>query len=473
MSVTIPWTVSEILDATHGTLLTGNREEIFTGISIDSRNVSVNNLFVAIMGEKHDGHSFIQDVAHKDVKGFVISKPEAAEMIHKNNRFQKLVFIMVQDTTKALGDLAAFNRIRSKIFVTAITGSNGKTTTQKMVTAVVRRRFLTLSSQGNFNNQIGLPLTLLSLRSEHSWAVLEMGANHPGEIANLAGICRPDIGVVTNVGPAHLEGFGSLEGVASAKGELFDHMSSNGVAVLNFEDKRVASMADRAPGKVLFYGISKKAHIRASNIVEENRGTSFILELPDEQVTIYIKIPGTFMVANALAAASVGYQINLNATEIKTALENDFEPAQARMNILETKNGVHLIDDTYNANPDSMAGALKTLNSLKGRHRSVFVAGDMFELGEHAPVLHEKIGRIVADTKVSRLYAAGSHAGKVAEGAFSRGMLKENIFLGTKEEIITDLNNWLRPGDWVLVKGSRGMGMEQVVKGLKHNMDRP
>jgi UDP-N-acetylmuramoyl-tripeptide--D-alanyl-D-alanine ligase len=186
-----------------------------------------------------------------------------------------------------------------------------------------------------------------------------MGANHPGEIATLAGICRPDIGVVTNVGPAHLEGFGSLDGVASAKGELFDHMASNGVAVLNAEDKRVVSMAERAPGKVLFYGTSKKAHIRASSIVEQNRGTSFILELPEEQVTIHIKIPGAFMVFNALAAASVGYQIGLNALEIKAALENDFEPAQARMNILEIKNGIHLIDDTYNANPDSMAGALK------------------------------------------------------------------------------------------------------------------
>jgi UDP-N-acetylmuramoyl-tripeptide--D-alanyl-D-alanine ligase len=471
MSVTIPWTVSEILDATHGILTTGNREEIFSGISIDSRNVTVNNLFVAIRGEKHDGHSFIQDVAQKGVKGFVISEPEAAKLIHKNDPFQKLVFIMVQDTIKALGDLASFNRTRSKIFVVAITGSNGKTTTQKMVTAVVRRRFSTLASQGNFNNQIGLPLTLLNLSSEHRWAVLEMGANHPGEIATLAGICRPDIGVVTNVGPAHLEGFGSLDGVASAKGELFDHMASNGVAVLNAEDKRVVSMAERALGKVLFYGTSKKAHIRASSIVEQNRGTSFILELPEEQVTIHIKIPGAFMVFNALAAASVGYQIGLNAAEIKAALENDFEPAQARMNILEIKNGIHLIDDTYNANPDSMVGALKTLNSLKGKNRSVFVAGDMFELGEHAAVLHEKIGQIVADTKVSRLYAVGSHAGKVAEGAISRGMLKENIFLGTKEEILTDLNKWLRTGDWVLVKGSRGMGMEQVVKGLNQNTD--
>jgi UDP-N-acetylmuramoyl-tripeptide--D-alanyl-D-alanine ligase len=471
MSVTIPWKVSEILEATGGNLMTGNKKEMFTGVSIDSRTVAAANVFVAIKGERHDGHHFIHDVVQKGVKGFVISESETEILTHKNEDFQKFVFIGVKDTIKALGDMASFNRIRSKIFVTAITGSNGKTTTRKMTTAVVCRRFSTLSSQGNFNNQIGLPLTLLNLNPEHHSAVLEMGANHPGEIAYLAGICRPDIGVITNVGPAHLEGFGSLDGVASAKGELLDHMAPDGVAVLNAEDKRVASMADRAPGKVLFYGTSKLAHIRASNIVEQNRGTSFTLELPEEQITIYIKIPGSFMVFNALAAASVGYQIGLNSAEIKTALEKDFEPAQARMNILETKNGIHLIDDTYNANPDSMAGALKTLKSLRGPHRSVFVAGDMFELGEHAPVFHEKIGRIAADIKISRLYAAGSHAGKVAEGALAGGMSKKNIFLGTKEEILSDLKSWLKTGDWVLVKGSRGMGMEQVVKGLKQNTE--
>jgi UDP-N-acetylmuramoyl-tripeptide--D-alanyl-D-alanine ligase len=473
MSLTIPWTVSEILDATEGTLMTGNRKKMFTGVSIDSRTVSEADVFVAIRGEKHNGHHFIQDIVQKGVNGFVVSKSEAGVFAYNNEDFRKLVFIGVEDTTKALGDMASFNRRRSKILVIGITGSNGKTTTRKMTAAVVRRRFSTLESHGNFNNQIGLPLTLLNLTSQHNCAVLEMGANHPGEIAYLAGICCPEIGVITNVGPAHLEGFGSLDGVASAKGELLDHMSLNGVAVLNAEDKRVVSMASRAPGKVLFYGTSKNANIRASNIVEQKRGTSFTLELPDEQITIYVKIPGSFMVLNALAAASVGYQLGLNAAEIKLALENDFEPAQARMNILETQNGIHVIDDTYNANPGSMEEALKTLKSLREKHRSVFVAGDMLELGEHAPVLHEKIGRIAADIKVSRLYVAGSHAGNVADGAEAAGMSKEKIFLGTKEQILSDLKSWLEEGDWVLIKGSRGMGMEQIVKGLKQNTGQP
>lgn len=447
--------------------MTGNMETMFTGVSIDSRTVSPTDIFVAIKGEIHDGHDFIKDAAQKGVKCFLVSKTDQEELRYNNENIQNVVFIRVNDTIKALGDMALFNRIRSKILVAAITGSNGKTTTRKMTAAVIGRHFSTLSSHGNFNNHIGLPLTLLNLKVEHRWAVLEMGANHPGEIAYLSGICRPDIGVITNVGPAHLEGFGSLDGVALAKGELLDHMAPAGVAVLNAEDERVAAMAARASGKVLFYGTSKKADIRASNIVEQKLGSSFTLELPDEHISIFLKIPGSFMVLNALAAASVGYQIGLDAAEIKTALENDFEPAKARMNILETEKGIHVIDDTYNANPDSMAGALKTLKSLRGRHRSVFVAGDMLELGEHAPVLHEKIGRIAADIRISKLYAAGSQAGKVAQGALAGGMSKEDIFLGSKEEILYDLKKWLKRGDWVLVKGSRGMGMEQIVNGLK------
>ena len=446
--------------------MTGNMDTMFTGVSIDSRTVSPTDIFVAIKGEIHDGHDFIKEAVQKGVKCFLVSETDHEEL-RNNENIQNVVFIRVNDTIKALGDMALFNRIRSKILVAAITGSNGKTTTRKMTTAVIGRRFSTLSSHGNFNNHIGLPLTLLSLKVEHRWAVLEMGANHPGEIAYLSGICRPDIGVITNVGPAHLEGFGSLDGVALAKGELLDHMAPAGVAVLNAEDERVAAMAGRASGKVLFYGTSKKADIRASNIVEHKLGSSFTLELPNEHISIFLKIPGSFMVLNALAAASVGYQIGLDAAEIKTALENDFEPAKARMNILETEKGIHVIDDTYNANPDSMAGALKTLKSLRGQDRSVFVAGDMLELGEHAPVLHEKIGRIAADIKISKLYAAGSQAGKVAQGALAGGMSKENIFLGSKEEILYDLKKWLKRGDWVLVKGSRGMGMEQIVNGLK------
>ncbi|MFO8083057.1 MAG: UDP-N-acetylmuramoyl-tripeptide--D-alanyl-D-alanine ligase [Desulfobacterales bacterium] len=467
MSATIPWSVPEILEAVGGRLLTGSRNKIFDAVSIDSRNISGENLFVAIKGEHHDGHHYLKDVLQKGVKGFLVSESQTEAVGSKNHKDSGPVFIAVQDTTKALGDMASYNRRRSGVRVVAITGSNGKTTTRKMCAAVVRRRFSTLSSHGNFNNHIGLPLTLLNLSPEHHCAVLEMGANHPGEIAYLTRICHPDIAVVTNVGPAHLEGFGSLEGVVRAKGELLDHMSSDGVAVLNADDERVVSMADRAPGKVIFYGTSNRADIRASDIAGKKRETCFTLQLPQQHIPVCIKIPGFFMVLNALAAASAGYYLGLEASEIKEALENDFQPAPARMNIWESSSGIHVIDDTYNANPESMAAALRVLKSLKGQHRGIFVAGDMLELGDHAPVLHKKIGETAADIKISRLYAFGPHAHMVIEGATAGGMAKKDVFAGTKEEILSDLKNQLKTGDWVLVKGSRGMGMEQVVEGLK------
>ncbi len=472
MTGAIPWTISEILEAAGGTLLSGNRKRLFNGISIDSRNISAGDLFVAITGERHDGHDFIPEAVQKGVRGFLISesRQEAVSGIRREN--SDPVFVTVADTVKALGQMASFNRIRSSVTVVGITGSNGKTTTRKMCTAVIRRKYSVLSSQGNFNNHIGLPLTLLNLRPDHQCAVLEMGANHPGEIAYLTRICLPDVGVVTNVGPAHLEGFGSLEGVALAKGELMDHMPSSAVAVLNAQDKRVFSMAARAPGKVIFYGTSEKAHVRASEIVDKQHETSFLLELPDQRINVTLKSPGIFMVLNALAAAATGYQVGIEAAEIKAALENDFQPAPSRMNIWKGPDDIHVIDDTYNANPESMNAALEALESLKGRSRGIFVAGDMLELGRHADTLHRKIGEAAAGMNISRLYATGNHAASVVEGAKKGGMSDQDVFAGTKEQILSDLKTMLNAGDWVLVKGSRGMKMEQIVEGLKKQLEK-
>ena len=270
----------------------------------------------------------------------------------------------VKNTTKALGDLACFHRKRANASVVAITGSNGKTTTREMTATVARQRFATLSSQGNFNNEIGLPLTLLKLNHGHKWAVVELGMNAPGEIARLGEICMPDIGVITNIGPAHLEGVGSIEGVMRAKGEILDKIKAGGTAVLNSDDHRVMHLAGKTSSDVIFYGISGETTIRAEAIVEKDLCTSFRLALPEETIGIDLKIPGIFMVSNALAAAAVGYKLGLSAKEIKAGLE-DFKPIGQRMNILHTSAGINLIDDTYNANLASMEAALKTLITLK------------------------------------------------------------------------------------------------------------
>jgi len=459
------WTTADILKATGGEIICGDLNYAFSGISIDSRSISSDELYVAIKGEVHDGHSFSEDVIRQGISGLVIEKDKAKGLPLTKWKEKETVCMAVNNTTKALGDLASFHRKRANVPVVAITGSNGKTTTREMTAAVVGQRFATLSSKGNFNNEIGLPLTLLKLNHGHEMAVVELGMNAPGEIARLGEICMPDIGVITNIGPAHLKGVGSIEGVMREKGELLDKIKAGGTAVLNADDHRVLLLAGKATANVIFFGMSDEATIRAETIIAKDLCTSFTLALPDETISIYLKIPGIFMVSNALAAAAVGYKLGLSAKEIKTGLE-DFKPVGQRMNILRTSSGVNLIDDTYNANPGSMEAALKTLTTLKKNNRGIFVAGDMFELGRHAEKMHEEFGAMAAGSDISMIYATGEFAETVASGAAGGGMRSENIFTGSKKDILDDLTGRLRANDWILVKGSRGMGMEEIVEGL-------
>ena len=462
----LPWTINEILEATGGELLCGDETQRFEKVCIDSRSIDPNDLFVAIVGEVHDGHAFISDVVEQGARGLMVNSQKARDLPVSAWQTQNIAWVAVSDTTRALGDLAAFHRARTDAAIIAITGSNGKTTTRQMTAAVVARKFNTLSTIGNYNNQIGVPLTLLRLAPEHRWAVVELGTNSPGEIARLAQICAPDIGVITNVGPAHLEGLSSLDGVMREKGQLLDHLKPEGKAVLNADDRRVSKIAARTKKDVLFFGLSDKATIRATAVNEKSSGISFNLNLPRESLTVNLKVAGHFMVVNALAAAAVGQMLGLPAAEIKAGLET-FEPAWGRMNILQTASGIHVIDDTYNANPDSMKAAITTLTSLRANNRSVFVAGDMLELGAQTESLHRQVGVWAATANISKLLVTGEYAEAVAGGAKEAGMQNENIFTGSQENILAALKDTLKPGDWVLVKGSRGAHMDTIVEGLK------
>jgi UDP-N-acetylmuramoyl-tripeptide--D-alanyl-D-alanine ligase len=461
----IPWTTAEILEATKGDLLCGDIKHTFEGVSIDSRTISPNELFIAIKGNIHDGHRFASNVINGGVRGLIISKDEIWDTASTDWQDKGIVCVKVNDTTKALGDLASFNRRRTHVSVVAITGSNGKTTTKGMTASVVSRRYKTLSSKGNFNNEIGLPLTLLDLKNSHQWAVLELGMNKPGEINRLGEICIPDIGVITNIGFAHLEGLGSIEGVMNAKGELLKRIKPEGTAVLNADDSRVLYLSTKTSRKVLYFGLSKDARIKALDVNETTTGISFTLVLPEEKIPIELRVHGGFMVSNALAAASVGYIIGLSSEEIKAGLEY-FQPVKGRINIFDVR-GAHIIDDTYNANPDSMKAAIRILSSLKGNSRGILVAGDMLELGEYAESMHRKIGVLSARSNIARLYITGEFADAVAKGAGKEDKNSMDIFIGAREEILEDLKKSLLPGDWVLVKGSRAMGMEKIVEGLK------
>jgi len=465
MKKPIPWSTAEILEATKGDLLCGDINSPFAGISIDSRTIVADDLFVAVKGDVHDGHSFASDVIEHGVGGLIINKDQADAQPGRLCQKKGIVCIAVSDTTKALGDLAAFQRRRSNAAVVAITGSNGKTTTRTMTAAVVAQCFNTLSTVGNLNNEIGLPLTLLNLNPDHQWAVVELGINRPGEIERLGAICAPDIGLITNIGPAHLEELGSIDGVMEAKGELLNKIKPGGTAVLNADDQKLMQLADKASSRLLLFGLSENALVRANSVQPKGLGLSFTLMLPSKSITIDLATPGNFMVSNALAAAAVGHLLGASAADIKAGLEG-FQPVKGRLNLHQTPKGVNIIDDTYNANPGSMGAAITTLRSLKENNRGTLIIGDMLELGDHSKALHRQIGALAASSEITRIYSTGKFAEAVATGARDEGMDSGNIIIGSKDEIFESIIGWLGPGDWILVKGSRSMAMETVVAKL-------
>jgi UDP-N-acetylmuramoyl-tripeptide--D-alanyl-D-alanine ligase len=335
-----------------------------------------------------------------------------------------------------------------------------------MTTMILEQQYNTLTAIGNFNNDIGLPLTLLGLSNGHQWAVLELGTNNPGEIARLAEICSPDIGVLTNIGPAHLEGLGSIEGVMQEKGDLLKNLAPGAKAILNADDPRVIQLAAKTKADVILYGLSHEAAIRAEDVDETKDTISFTLIFAGESIPVHLNTPGRFMVSNALAAAAVGHQIGLSGKTVKTALEA-FKPVAGRMNIRHLPGDLHLIDDTYNANPESMKAAFASLNTLRAGARGIVAVGDMLELGAQAQSLHRSLGADAARSEICRLYAYGEFTAEVRAGAHDNGMPPTDTFEGTHGDIVEDLKCRLQPGDWLLVKGSRGMAMEKVVEGLK------
>lgn len=460
-----PWSVDDVCRATRGVLASGDPQKVFSGIAIDSRTLAEQNLFVSIVGRRHDGHRFATEALEKGAGGVLIDQDQTAAMPLNRWRQNKIVCITVADTTRALGDLAAFHRRRGRVRVVAVTGSNGKTSTKDMTAAVFAKSGSVLSTEGNLNNEIGLPLTLLRLTPDHRWAILELGMNRPGEIRRLAEVCRPDIGVLTNIGPAHLAGVGSLEGVSRAKAELLAEITPGGTAVLNADDPRVMALAASARSRVFRYGRNPQAAVRASAVSVEPDATAFQLHLPAGMLPIRLAVPGVFMVANALAAAAAAVVAGIVPEHIKAGLEA-FRPAGGRLHLFETAGGVHVIDDTYNANPASMAAALETLNTLRGQNRAVCIFGDMYELGEAAATLHAELGASAARTGITKLYASGTFAGDIAGGARKAGMAGEHIFTGSRRDIAADLEKQLQPGDWVLVKGSRASAMETVVAAI-------
>jgi len=437
-------------------------------ISTDSRTIKRGDLFVALPGERFDGHEFVPAVLAKGAAGAIVHDQYVVPKgLLRAGRSSPFIF-GVHDPLFAYQQLATHHRSRFDVPVIAVTGSNGKTTTKEMVAAVVGQRWRTLKTEGNFNNRIGVPHTLFRLTARHQAAVIEMGVDAQGQTTRLCEIARPTIGIITNIGPDHLEFFGSMEGSAQGKAELLDLLPADGTAILNADDPYFDYLASRARCRVLSFGLSRKADVRAEHITSDiKKGTTFHLLLPGKSrpTAVTVKVHGLHNVVNALAAAAVGCALNLSGAAIAQGLAK-FRPAAMRSQVI-THHGIHIINDCYNANPASMKAAIQLLAQWKPARQRVAVVGDMLELGAEAKQMHRDVGEFLAGQGLSRLIACGVLGKEIAEGARRAGMTGETVVetadaAGAAEVVRATV----RQGDVVLVKASRGMKLEQVVQGL-------
>jgi UDP-N-acetylmuramoyl-tripeptide--D-alanyl-D-alanine ligase len=459
-------TLNELAKVVDGQILpspvAGNR--IITGISIDSRNIRSGNLFVAIPGDRFDGHQFTGQAVAKGAQAVVIAKDKRG--IADQEMLGKAAVVLVDDTRKALRDMAAWYRAKFDIPTVAVTGTNGKTTTKDMIAMVLSSRYRVHKSPQSFNNLVGVPLTLLQLDSDCEALVLELGMSSPDEIAVLTRTAKPDLGVITNIGPAHLESMGSVERIARAKFELPDNMSSPKTLILNADDP---ILADRIGGKrkderIVSFGIEKKSDFTADRI--ELNGEGHVSFRVNRNLTIGLGLLGLHNVYNALAAFAVGRLKEVDEQAIKQSLQ-EYSPSHLRMELVSIGN-LRVINDSYNANPISVEKALETQKSIRASGRKVAVLGDMLELGEKAPDFHLEVGRKAARSGLDLLIVVGALARLIGDGAREAGMSSDQVLaFDNNQQVGRFLMENLRDGDLLLVKGSRKMKTEEVVLSLK------
>jgi murE/murF fusion protein len=478
--VPITWTWNDIAAALETSPTTGTLDDgfVFTGISTDSRTILSHEIFLALAGDTFDGHGFIPDLVTRGIRGFVVKTGTRINSKEKNTTpGSGPVVYEVPDTLDALGRLGHFQRIRSSANVLAITGSNGKTSTCRMARTIFQTTYDTLVTQKNFNNEIGVPRTLLSLSCAHQWAVVEMGMNQPGEMSRLSGIAGPDICVVTNTTGAHLEGLKTADNVAREKARIFDHAVSGSVAVVFNDDPRARILKDHARNTpaietILTFGSDDTADVYATDICSSGGMTRFLGHIHGETARFHLQSPARFMVFNALAALAAAAAAGIRIPDMQAGLAA-FTPVSGRLSIQTLPGGIHLIDDTYNANPASMTQALMTLAEMAkdptapGTGRTVAILGDMRELGPDSEHLHRSVGQTAAKMGMTRLYLYGPLSRHILAGALAEGMAKDAVFHGTKPEIEDRVQAFVRSGDWILVKGSRGMAMETFMARLQ------
>lgn len=438
--------------------LTGDPKAVADKAGTDTRTLEPGSLFFAIRGERFDGHQFLEQAFEKGASVVVSEIPFTPP--------PGCAVILVEDTVKALGDLARNYLKAHRIPVVGITGSVGKTTTKEMIAQILSTQYRVHKTMGNFNNHIGLPLSVLKLTSEHTAAVFEMGMSGLGEIEYLSGIVRPDIGVITNIGISHIERLGSRQNILRAKLEICKGMDEGGKLVLNGDDELLSGLEGLLPMPVTFYGINEGNSLYAYGIESLGEsGVRFTVKLRNEDVEILLQVPGIHNVSNALAAIACGLEMGITNENIQKGLAS-YSQEKMRMNITQY-NDIKVINDAYNAAPASSEAALAVLREISAGRRSIAVLGDMLELGDYAAQAHRQVGSYAAHQRIDHIFAVGELAKEYIHGAVNAGMPEGNTRHFHDGEAVTDyLKDFLLPGDVILFKGSRGMKLDKVIEAL-------
>ena len=450
-------TVQDILEATKGNLMYGNKNEICEKFSKSTKEIQHGDVYIGFKGERFDGGMFYEDALKQGAKGCIINKIADLEIKNIPNKF----VIQVDDTVEAIAQIAKLKREKYNIPVIAVTGSVGKTSTKDIIYSVVSQKYKTLKTQGNMNNHIGMPMTILRLE-KHEALVIEMGMNHFGELRKLTQIAKPTIAVITNVGTAHIGNLGSRENILKAKLEILEGLQENGSVVINNDNDLLNKwQAENKKYKVITYGINNKSTNIAQNITYNDNGSKY--ELYPEKQIIAVPVGGEAFVYNSLAAISVGKILNIPMSKIIEGIKK-FELSKMRLDIQKTKKGYTVINDCYNANYDSMKSAIEYLKAFKA-NRKIAVLGDMLELGEFAKELHEKVGKIVAENNIDILITVGNEAKNIADVAKENGVTHIYKF-DNNQEAIKQLEKLLVVDDAVLIKASNSMNFKEIVDAL-------
>lgn len=459
-----PRTLQFIAEATGGQLRDGSPETKVTRICVDSRHAEAGDLFFALAGERFDAHTFLPEVAQSGVAAIV------AERAKMPNNVRGSAIIEVNNTRTALGKLAAAYRREFNLPVIVVGGSNGKTSTKELIASVLRQKCAALWSEASFNNDVGVPLTLLKLEHSHQVAVLEAGTNHPGELAPLLGMMAPQFGVVTNIGREHLEFFGDLAGVAQEEGAIAEAIPPGGALFLNGDNEWSEGLARRCRARVVRVGFGQNNDWCAQNIRLDSAGAIFSVRGPRADLggEYRIKLLGRHQVSNALFAIALGAELGLERAAIEHGLAV-CAPAKMRLQLCQPPGGIGILDDAYNANADSMLAALQTLSELPCAGRRVAVLGDMAELGESSRAAHAEVGRRAAEFHLDKLFTVGRQAGEIALAARHNG-LETVVEIPEVENAALAVQEFARPGDVVLIKASRAMRLERVAEALRGNV---